>query len=253
MTTFKHSGTAGDTIYSLDIVRKMGGGMFLVALENIENCIMKYTGRPADVAPEHKGRYTFQDYQLLKPLLQRQSYITEVNTWTQGTSDPDVDLDHFRSYLYRQFEGNIIEAYHKAFNLPWNDTMYNDKWLEADPIREASVVVNRTNRYLDPASEPTWLQMCVDADLENNGIFVGTEQEHQNFVAWTKCNIPYRPVKDFKELADLIAGADLFLGNQSLAYSIAVGLGKETMLEIHKIKPLQYSECYFPRTSCNYF
>lgn len=253
MKTFKHSGTAGDTIYSLDIVKKMGGGNFAIAIGNIENCIMKYTGRPADVAPEHRARYTEQDYAMLAPLIARQSYIGNVQKWYPGWQEAEVDLDHFRSFLYRQFEGNIIEAYHKAFGLPWNDTMYNDIWLEADPIREASVVVNRTNRYLDHNSEPTWLQMCTDADLANNGIFVGTEQEHQNFVAWTKCNIPYRPVRDFKELADLIAGADLFLGNQSLAYSIAVGLGKETMLEIHKIKPLQYSECYFPRPSCNYF
>jgi hypothetical protein len=253
MKSFKHSGTAGDTIYSLDIVKKMGGGVFLIALDNIEKCIMQYTGRPADVAPEHKGRYTFHDYQLLKPLLQRQSYIKEVGTWTQGTSDPTIDLDEFRSFLYRQFEGNIIEAYHKAFNMPWDNSMYSDVWLEADPIREASVVVNRTNRYLDPASEPVWLQMCKDADLENNAIFVGTENEHSAFVSWTDCKIPYRPVRDFKELADLIAGADLFLGNQSMAYSIATGLGKETMLEIHKIKPLQYSECYFPREGASYF
>ena len=95
--------------------------------------------------------------------------------------------------------------------------------------------------------------MCHDANLEHNGIFVGTPNEHNAFVSWTGCNIPYRPVQNFKELADLIAGADLFLGNQSMAYSIATGLGKETMLEIHKIKPLQYSECYFPRPGANYF
>lgn len=253
MKTFKHSGTAGDTIYSLDIVRKMGGGRFDIAIGNIENCIMKYTGRPADVAPEHVGRYTEQDYQLLAPLIARQSYITNVQRWYPGYQDPDIDLDHFRSFLYRQFEGNIIEAYHKAFNLPWDDSMYSDVWLEADPIREAPIVINRTRRYLDPDSHSTWLQMCQDADLENNAIFVGTENEHKDFVEWTKCNVPYRPVQDFKELADIIAGADLFLGNQSLAYSIATGLGKDTMLEIHKIKPLQYSECYFPRPGASYF
>jgi hypothetical protein len=253
MKTFKHSGTAGDTIYSLAIAKKMGGGHFDVAIGNIENCIMKYTGRPADVAPEHVGRYTEQDYKLLAPLLERQSYITNVQQWYPGDCEPEVDLDHFRSFLYRQFEGNIIEAYHKAFGLPWDDTMYNDIWLEADPVREAAIVVNRTNRYLDPASEPVWRQMCQDADLEHNAIFVGTENEHSAFVAWTGCRIPYRPVQDFKELADLIAGADLFLGNQSMAYSIATGLGKETMLEIHKIKPLQYSECYFPRKGASYF
>jgi hypothetical protein len=253
MTSFKHSGTAGDTIYSLDIVRKLGGGNFFIALNNIENCILKYTGRPADVAPEHRGRYTQKDFELLRPLIARQSYITNVNSWCVGDVEVDIDLDHFRSYLYRQFEGNIIEAYHKAFNLPWHDSMYSDVWLEADLKREAPIVINRTHRYLDPDSHSTWLQMCQDADLKNNSIFVGTENEHKDFVEWTKCDVPYRPVKDFKELADLIAGADLFLGNQSLAYSIATGLGKDTMLEIHKIKPLQYSECYFPRPGASYF
>ena len=250
---YRHSGTAGDTIYSLDIVRKMGGGHFAVAIGNIENCIMKYTGRAADVAPEHVGRYTEQDYDMLAPLLARQSYITNVQKWYPGQTEPEVDLDHFRSFLYQQFEGNIIEAYHKAFDLPWNDSMYSDIWLEADPVRVASIVVNRTNRYLDPDSEPTWQQMCRDADLEHNAIFVGTEHEHSAFVSRFKCHIPYYPVQDFKELSDVIAGADLFLGNQSMAYSIATGLGKETMLEIHKIKPLQYSECYFPRPGASYF
>ena len=253
MKSFKHSGTAGDTIYSLAVVKKMGGGNFAIALNNIENCIMKYTGRLADVAPEHRGRYTEQDYQLLAPLIERQSYINSVQRWENGWPEPDVDLDYFRSYLYRQFEGNIVRAYHETFKMPWDDSMYNEIWLEADPKREAAIVVNRTNRYLDPDSEPVWQQMCESADLENNGIFVGTPNEHSTFVAQFKCNISYRPVQDFKELADIIAGADLFLGNQSMAYSIAVGLGIETMLEIHKIKPKEYSDCYFPKTSCNYF
>jgi hypothetical protein len=251
MTTYKHSGTAGDLIYSLDIVKKMGAGTFAIALGNIENCVSKYGYRPEDVAPEHKGRFTNKDFQLLAPLLKRQSYIIDVKPWDKN--EVTIDLDHFRSYIYRKFEGNIIEAYHGAFNLPFTKENYSDIWLEADPKREASVVVNRTNRYLDPSSEPVWMQMCEDADLENNGIFVGTPDEHSAFVSWTNCKIPYRSVHDFKELADLIAGADLFLGNQSMAYSIATGLGKETMLEIHKIKPLQYSECYFPREGASYF
>jgi len=253
MTTFKHSGTAGDTIYSLDIVRKLGGGTFNIAIGNIERCILQYTGRPADVAPEHRGRYTEQDYELLAPLIDRQPYINKVQKWFPDDTAPDIDLDNFRSFLYRQFEGNIIEAYHKAFNIPWDDSMYNDVWLEADKKTIAPIIVNRTSRYLDHNSESIWRKMCIDADLANSAIFVGTPEEHKNFVNWAECKIPYYPVQDFKELADIIAGADLFLGNQSLAYSIAVGLGVETMLEIHKIKPLQYSECYFPRTSCNYF
>lgn len=250
MTIYKHSGTAGDLIYSLDVVKKMGAGTFAIALGNIEKCVAEYGYRPEDVAQEHRGRFTNTDFKLLAPLLERQSYITDVIPWN-GTHT--VNLDKFRAVLYRTFEGNIIEAFHKTFNLPFTSANYSDVWLEADPIKEAAVVVNRTNRYLDPSSLAVWKQMAQDADLENNGVFVGVPSEHEEFVKMTGCNIKYRQVKDFKELADIIAGADLFLGNQSMAYSIATGLGKETMLEIHKIKPLQYSECYFPRTGASYF
>jgi hypothetical protein len=54
-------------------------------------------------------------------------------------------------------------------------------------------------------------------------------------------------------MADIIAGADLFMGNQSAAYSIAMGLGKASVLETIKIKPLANNECYFPRDNCQYF
>jgi len=43
------------------------------------------------------------------------------------------------------------------------------------------------------------------------------------------------------------------MGNQSAAYSIAMGLGKSSVLETIKIKPLQNNECYFPRFNCQYF
>ena len=77
MKTFKHSGTLGDLIYSLYMVKKMGGGEFKVAIENIERCVAKYGYRPEDVDPQHKGRFTEQDYAWLQPLLERQSYIKQ--------------------------------------------------------------------------------------------------------------------------------------------------------------------------------
>jgi hypothetical protein len=54
-------------------------------------------------------------------------------------------------------------------------------------------------------------------------------------------------------MANIIAGCDLFLGNQSFGYSLAVGLGKDSVLETIKIKPLQNNECYFPRPNIQYF
>jgi hypothetical protein len=60
-------------------------------------------------------------------------------------------------------------------------------------------------------------------------------------------------VQDFKELADVIAGADLFMGNQSAAYSIAMGLGKASVLETIKIKPWQITNVIFQETTVNTF
>jgi hypothetical protein len=253
MTTFLHSGTAGDTLYSLAAVKKMGGGEFQIGIRNLERILPTYGYRAEEIDPAHRGRYTEQDYAMLAPLIERQTYITKVSAWHDGDNRPDVDLDRYRAVLYRTFEGNIVESYFKTFNLPFATDDYQATWLEADAIQEAAVVVNSTPRYRDPAAHGTWLEMCANAELDKNGLFVGTVGEHEAFVKNTGCNIKYRPVKDFLELAGLIAGADLFLGNQSMAYSIAVGLGKSSVVELHKIKPIQYSECYFPRDNITYF
>ena len=253
MTTFLHSGTAGDTIYSLAAVKKMGGGEFQIGIRNLERILPTYGYRAEDCDPAHRGRYTEKDYELLVPLIERQTYITQVTPWHDGDNRPDIDLDRYRSVLYRTFEGNIVESYFRTFNLPFTMQDYDTPWLEADPITESAIIVNSTPRYRDPDAFGTWLQMCADAELDKNGLFVGTISEYDAFVTATKCNIKYRPVKDFLELAGLIAGADLFLGNQSMALSIAMGLGKTSVVELHKIKPMQYRECFFPRTNVTYF
>jgi hypothetical protein len=253
MKTYRHSGTLGDLIYSLSIVRKMEPGNFKIALHNIENCVAQYGYRPEEVDPAHKGRFTMADVALLRPLLERQPYIKQVTTWTQGDAEPDVDLDRFRGTLFRGFEGNYVEAYHRAFGMPFTVQDYDTPWLEADAKQIAPIVVNRTPRYRCPNGDESWKNIAGAADLETNGIFVGGVTEHTDFVASTGIQIPYRPVRDFLELANIVAGADLVMANQSFVYSIAIGLGKSTVLETIKIKPLQMNECFFPRTNTQYF
>ena len=253
MKSFKHSGTFGDLIYGLSVVKKMGGGTVAIAMNNIENCVAQYGYRPDEVDPMHRGRFTDTDYNLLAPLLTRQSYIKTVQKWESGWQEPDIDLDRFRGVLFRGFEGNYVEAYYKTFNLPFTVDTYNDTWLEADANKIAPIVINRTFRYRCPNGTGSWQNLLEQANIKQNGIFVGTTAEHEDFEKSTGFNVTYYPIKDFKELADIIAGADLFMGNQSAAYSIAMGLGKSSVLETIKIKPLQNNECYFPRSNCQYF
>jgi hypothetical protein len=250
MTIYRHSGTFGDLIYSLAAVKKMGGGTFAVHLGNIENCVAQYGYRPDEVDPAHRGRFRNEDFDLLRPLLARQSYIDQVTSWT---GEHDVDLDRFRGVLFRGFEGNYVEAYYRTFDLPFTAEAYHETWLEADAKTVAPVVINRTFRYRCPDGTAVWQNLLEQANIRKNGVFVGTEDEHEDFIKRTGYSVERYPVKDFKELADIIAGADLFMGNQSAAYSIAMGLGKSSVLETIKIKPLANNECYFPRDNCQYF
>jgi hypothetical protein len=255
MKTYRHSGTLGDLIYSLAVVRKMANNdvEFKVALHNIENCVAQYGYRPDEVDPAHRGRFTEQDFELLEPLLKRQSYIEAVSAWNVGDSNPDVDLDRFRGTLFRGFEGNYVQAYHIAFGLEFKLNDYLEPWLEADPVTIKPMVVSRTFRYRDPNSDEVWRSMATDGMLESLGVFVGTPAEHEDFIRVTGVKIPYHPVKNFLELANIVAGAEMILANQNFVYSLAMGLGKQAVLETIKIKPLQNNECFFPRSNCQYF
>jgi hypothetical protein len=130
---------------------------------------------------------------------------------------------------------------------------YDTPWLEANPVTVAPMVVSRTFRYRDPAADATWKDMAEKGMLDRIGIFVGTEAEHADFLKVTGVAVPYHPVKDFLELANIVAGAELVLANQNFVYSLAMGLGKQTVLETIKIKPLQNNECFFPRLNTQYF
>ena len=97
-----------------------------------------------------------------------------------------------------------------------------------------------------------WQKMYHDGKMGENAIFLGNEHEHEDFVNVVG-PIQHYEVKDMLEMAAVIEGADLFVGNQSVAYSLAMGLGKTAVLETMKIKPLQNNECFFPRNNITYF
>ncbi len=256
MKTYRHSGTLGDLIYSLAIVKKLAAvepAKFLVALNNIENCVAQYGYKPEEVDPAHRGRFTEQDYAWLQPLLERQSYIAESGTWKQGDIEPNVDLDRFRGTLFRGFEGNYVQAYHLAFNIPFMMLDYDTPWLEADPVTVAPVVISRTARYRSPDGDARWQEIMQDINLKQDAVFVGTTAEHAEFEQTIGQMVPYRPVQDFLQLASIVAGAELVCANQNFVYSLAMGLGKSAVLETIKIKPLQQNECFFPRTNITYF
>jgi len=251
MKTYRHSGTLGDTIYSLAILPILEPGRFLVAINNIDRCIGDFGY--AKIDPAHVGRYTEKDYELLKPLLERQPYIHEVAKWYKGDPEPDVDLDHFRAVLFKGFRGNYVEAYYRTFQLPFEKEALQRPWLACDPDPVSPIVISRTARY-HGSNQVNWhKELAKGKNFRDNGIFVGTNQEHEDYCAFADTDVRHYPVRDFLHLTNVIAGADLFIGNQSFAYSLAMGTNTPSILEAIKGLPLHMNECYFPRTNCEYF
>lgn len=249
MITYLHSGTLGDLIYSLSIVRKLERGKFLVAINNINDVAQKYMY--CDPLPEHQGRFTALDYKLLSPLLRRQSYIDSVDTWKKGDEPPTVDLDRFREILFKSFNGNYVEAYHKVFEVPFTKECLQETWLEADPKRIAPYIVCRSMRYRNPKGDDRHRELWATKNFEYNAVFIGNEEEHKDYIN-TIGHIPRHKVRDFLEFANVIAGSDLVVSNQTFAFSLAMGLGKPSILETRNHLLLKYNECYFPRSNVEY-
>jgi hypothetical protein len=256
-------GSFGDTLYSLCVIKMLGGGNLYVKLGGMDEQVRKLFGRE----PEgyHKGRYTQQDYEMIAPLLRVQQYISNVDIWNGQPNDFESLNDHWKFHLPKGWQGNQTECY--ALTQGWNihDPVIRKKlllepWLTpVDPviIKEKPIVINRTNRYLYGCDGMQWSKWA-DQGLEDYAVFVGSEQEHSDFQKEFNVKVEYKPVKDLLEMARIIQGCEQFIGNQSVALSIAIGLGKtfwcETRKDFHLTKtPHGWGDVWFPRINGHYF
>jgi hypothetical protein len=255
-------GSFGDTIYSLCMVKLLGGGNMYVKLNAMDEFAQRVLGWP-DAGPA-KGRYTQRDYEVLEPLLKAQEYLDHVAIWNNESFDYDFE-DHYKYHLIKGWQGNQTECYAMTQGMNIHDPanrkqLLLEPWLTpVDPIviPGKPIVVNRTVRYLYGAPSDEWHQW-VENGLGDYAVFVGTKEEHADFEALFNVKIEYYETKDLLELAQVIQGCEQFIGNQSVALSIAIGLGKSYQCEVRKDyestkTPHGYGDCWFPRINGSYF
>lgn len=250
---YSQSGNLGDLIYSLSVVNKLGKGDFFVKLHNIPNVIIKYNN--GIVPPEYVGKLSEKDFDMLKPLIEAQSYIGKCQVYTNEKID--TDLDEFRGVIHSKVQGNFLKAFYTTHNIPFTDEDLIQPWLTVpNPNRVAKYVVARSPRWrrMLPNTVDVWKELIQNNNIEKEGVFVGLPEEHSDFENTMGVKIPYHPVKDFLELAEVIAGGDAFFSNQTFTYGIAQGLNKTTVLETFSARPnLAVNECFFARPNCYYF
>lgn len=255
--TYKHSGTLGDLIYSLPVVRHTGGGKFYLHLNQIDWIGKHFYG--ADPSPFHQGRMTLKDYEFMKSFMEAQEYIDGFEPLDPKQHEITHNMDRFRPPFVGH-PGNYVDIYADCFGLTdpaLKEMLRQTPWLTVPSPKKVegkTVVINRTGRWVPAQVNPIWAQWKTEG-IDETAIFVGLPNEYEDFKkmsGWDK--IEYQPTKTLLEVAELIAGCETFIGNQSVALSIAIGLGKEFFCEARRDLPIERNECYFPKQpNGNYF
>lgn len=204
---FAHSGDYGDTIFSLATVKAVGG-----ADQFILSCDPSKTTAPMTEAHA----------EVLEPLLRAQPYIGDV-LWSPAPTGSSLDgwRDHLRDYP------NSIASHAATKGWGARTSLLEKPWLVVPSAdRQVRYVFVRTERTR--GQDTHWHEIVRLYGKE--AVFLGLKHEHEAFVGQFGF-VHWRQTKDFLEAARIIAGCDVFFGNQTSLHAIAVGLGKPIVRE----------------------
>lgn len=220
MKSYGSIGDFGDIIFSLPCVKLNGKGVYYG--------VDKPDCRP--ITPR---------LHLLRRLLYSQDYIVSLKP--HRGEKIDYDFCSFRDNGM-PYGVTLAELHAKYVGL---DPDLSSPWLKVEPSPESKgkIVVARSARYRNKRFP--W--KSIVEQYSRNIVFVGLPEEYQNF-ADNFGPVDYLPTKDLYEVATLIAGSELFIGNQSSPNAICEGLKHPSVLEVS----LEAPDCIYPRDNAKY-
>jgi len=209
MKRFLHSGHIGDIIAFLPLMKKMGGGHLVITDHNSTPQLMMEGFK----------------YESLKPLLECQDYISGVS-FEKHPTNIDYDVTGFRKHWGT---GTIVEMQAKELGIE----PCIEKWLEVKPNLnlQGKIVCCRSTRYRNNLFP--WREI-IDK-IRDRAVFIGVHDEYGDFVNQFG-NVDRCLTNNCLDIAEAIAGSDMFIGNQSSPFWIAAGLHhpliQETCLDV---------------------
>lgn len=236
MTVFRHAGDLGDIVYSLPVVRHMGGGVLYI-----------------EAAPYTRQKLTRDKWCGIDRLLAEQPYISGVTD--HRPSGVTVNLNDFRQIMFSELRVNkaaigvSLQSWMlRAHRIP--TTAADEPWLQVAPPADFNpasvrVVINRTGPGRDPKfvyHNPEFPWRKVLDTYGDACCFIGSEHEWRSFCG-TFGPVPWCSTPSLYEAAQVIAACDLFIGNQSVCHAIAEAMKKRIVLEVWPSGP----NCLFHR------
>ena len=222
-----HSGDWGDLIYAMPVMKALGGGVLFMSAD----CKFPFPMPPRSI---RSPSMPFADWcNQISPLLEAQDYVWSAKFTHATPFSTDYDLNRFRLPWARRSSSDlhsIFRLHADAFHLTLDESQ---PWLMVDKfvsLPNKPIVVNRTERYQNLSLQ--WTD-CI-RKYGDQMVFIGSPKEHELFngLGAPFKKVDYHPTKNFLEAARIIAGAKVFMGNQSSCMAIALGLGVPVVQEV---------------------
>lgn len=228
-------GDIGDSVVLLGILSQLEGGPHKLLLTCSNETKMK---TPADVA-----RWC----ELFKPLAESQRYVEQCRV-LEADDHVDWASGGFRGSGLHSRSASLFNAQlsHLIFTRGLGHNISpNQRWIEVEALPDARgrVVCARSGRYRN-GSFP-WRKIV--RHYGDKLLFIGLPHEHRDFSGEFGL-VEHRPVADLLEMARVIAGSELFIGNQSSPMAIAEGLKHPTIQET-SIDP---ADCIYLRANAQW-
>lgn len=226
-------GDAGDIIYALGVIRQIPDGPHTLCL------------RYGNSTKYRDSQGIQKLLELIGPLAVKQHYIADAKVIDPSTP-VDWASERFRDNglffapgesLMQAHLNNLIKVHSIG-----RDFSLDEPWLSVDPspTTKGRIVINRTERYRNDFF--SWSD--VVRHYGDRLLFIGLPHEHQQF-----CDqfgrVEFTPTSNMLDTAELIAGSDLFIGNQSCANAINEGLKHRSIQETC----LWIPDCVFRRAN----
>lgn len=203
---------------------------------------LKHTGKQCDIylrdTPGTAG--IIRRAHLIKPLLEAQPYVNAVRIWKRETLH--WESEKFRGY---GFVNNRLNLAHNHAQAAMKDSFIDampdvsKPWITVEPDTRYSgrVIVNRTGRYNN--DQFPWKEIVRHYD--ERIIFIGHYEEYSKFRNQFG-HVDFELPKDFLQVARILAGSDLFIGNQSSCMCVAEALKHPRIQETCLWQP----DCIYP-------
>jgi hypothetical protein len=218
-------GDLGDCVFTLALLKALGGKHALLLVDRPPIKIVQR-------AP------------LLKRLFEAQSYVSRM---VCSEEEPDADLTQFRRWHGPTTTLISAQGTELRFNTGEDKPQVDgsEPWITVKKAKgfKDKIIIARSPRYNNP-------RFPWKAIVEHYGkrlVFVGLAAEHDTFKR-SFGEVPHLQCKDFMEMAQVIAGAALFIGNQSSPHAVALALGVPMISEVCDAQP----DCVYPRDNVQY-